>query len=134
MGRYRSRQKKVTHHGSPAPATSDLLTPVAMALLVGRRDISEIARFATTLTHPQRRRLGLPRKKGTRAIVEKGGDYLLQIKANQPRLLQQAQALDALKDTPFLPKPKPDTDALISVTSRPSPSNRSAPTSPLPAP
>lgn len=31
MGRYRSRQKKVTHHGSPAPAASDLLTPVAMA-------------------------------------------------------------------------------------------------------
>ncbi len=31
MGRYRSRQKKVTHHGSPAPAESDLLTPVAMA-------------------------------------------------------------------------------------------------------
>ena len=31
MGRYRLRQKKVTHHGSPAPATSDLLPPVAMA-------------------------------------------------------------------------------------------------------
>jgi hypothetical protein len=31
MGRYRSRQKKVTHHGSPSPAASDLLAPVAMA-------------------------------------------------------------------------------------------------------
>jgi hypothetical protein len=212
--------------------------------MAGRRDISEIARFATTLTHPQRRRLGLPLKKGTRAfyqvpaydvfyqlltrmnpeafatrlndwflsragtlpqalaldgkmirnhiglltlaqhedgaphtvavydqkegterceqsaaaalleklpaldgkiltadplhcqrktartIVEKGGDYLLQIKGNQPKLLQQAQAWDALKDTPFLPKSNPATDALISVTSMPFPSNRSEPTSP----
>jgi hypothetical protein len=31
MCRYRSRQKKVTHHGSPAPAPGDVLTPVAMA-------------------------------------------------------------------------------------------------------
>ncbi len=31
MSRYRSRQKKVTHHGSPAPAVSDLLAPVAIA-------------------------------------------------------------------------------------------------------
>jgi hypothetical protein len=34
--------------------------------------------------------------------VEKGGDYLLQIKANQKNLFQHAQKLDALKDTPFL--------------------------------
>ena len=34
-------------------------------------------------------------------IVEKGGEYLLQIKGNQPALLKQAEACDALKDTPF---------------------------------
>lgn len=194
-----------------------VLTLVAMALLAGRRDIAELARFATTLRPPQRRLLGLPRRQGTRAfyevprygvfyavltrldseafaallhnwlqahagtlpqalaldgkmirdhiglltlaqhedgapqgvavydqkegterceqtaarslleklsalddkvvtadalhcqkpaaraIVEKGGEYLFQIKANQPGLLAQAQALDALPDTPFLP-------------------------------
>jgi hypothetical protein len=225
-----------------------VLTLVAMALLAGRRDIAEIARFATTLTHPQRRRLGLPLKKNTRAffqvpaygvfyqlltrldpeafatrlndwllrragtlpqalaldgkmirdhiglltlaqhedgapqavavydqkegterceqsaaaalleklpaldgkiitadplhcqrktarvIVAKGGDYLLQIKANQPSLLKQAQGMDALKDTPFLPKPTPDTDGSKSASGRPSPSNRSPQTSPTPAP
>lgn len=192
-----------------------VLTLVAMALLAGRREIAEIARFATKLTQPQRRRLGLPLKKGTRAfyqvpgysvfyqvltrmdpepfaqllsqwllsragtlpqalaldgkmirnhiglltlaqhedgapqavavydqkegterceltaatallerlpaldgklitadplhcqkknarlIVEKGGDYLFQVKANQPHLFEQAQALDRLQDTPF---------------------------------
>lgn len=202
-----------------------VLTLIAMALLAGRREIAEIARFATTLTQPQRGRLGLPRRKGTQAfyevpgygvfyqvltrmdpeafatllngwlqgrsgtlpqalaldgkmirdhiglltlaqhedgapqavavydqkegtarceqtaaaallerlpaldgkiitadplhcqrqhartIVEKGGDYLLQIKGNQPNLLQQAQGLEALKDTPFLPTPIPDMDA-----------------------
>jgi hypothetical protein len=211
-----------------------VLTLVAMALLAGRRDIAEIARFATTLTPAQRRRLGLPRKKGTRAfyevpgysvfyqvltrmdpegfagrlnewltaqagslpqalamdgkmirdhiglltlaqhedgapqaiaiydqkegtercelsaatalleslpaldgklltadplhcqrkharlIVEKGGDYLLQIKANQSHLLQRAQGLDALKDTPFLPTPSPATDGSMRAASTPS--------------
>jgi hypothetical protein len=194
-----------------------VLTLIALALLAGRREIAEIARFATTLTQPQRRRLGLPRKKGTRGfypvpgygvfyqvltrmdaeafatlltdwlqrqagrlpaalaldgkmirdhiglltlaqhedgapqavavydqkentprcelttaaalleklpalddqlitadplhcqrthartIVAKGGEYLFQIKGNQPKLLQQAQKLDALAGTPFLP-------------------------------
>jgi len=37
-----------------------------------------------------------------RAIVEKGGEYLLQIKANQPGLLKLAQGLDSLPGTPFL--------------------------------
>ena len=41
--------------------------------------------------------------------VEKGGDYLFGVKGNQPNLLKQAQGLDALKDTPFLPKPSPAT-------------------------
>lgn len=199
-----------------------VLTMIAMALLAGRREIAEIARFATTLTQGQRRQLGLPRKKGTRAfysvpgygvfyevltrmdpepfaallsgwlqaeagtlpqalaldgkmirnhiglltlaqhddgapqaiaiydqkegterceltaaaqllarlpaldnkiitadalhchkehartIVEKGGDYLLQIKANQPTLLKQAEGLDAIESTPFLSTPKAD--------------------------
>ncbi len=193
-----------------------VLTLIALALLAGRREIAEIARFATTLTQPQRRRLNLPLKKGTqrfyqvpgydvfyqvltrmdpeafaalltgwlqdhhgrlpaalaldgkmirdhiglltlaqhedgaphalavydqkentprceptaaaallealpaldgklitadplhcqrahaRGIVEKGGDYLFQIKGNQPKLQVQAQKLDALKGTPFL--------------------------------
>jgi hypothetical protein len=215
--------------------TFSVLTIIAMALLAGRREIAEIARFATSLSQPQRRRLGLPRKKGTKAfwqvpgykvfyqvltrmdpeafarilsqwlqaqagslpgalaldgkmirdhiglltlaqhedgaplavavydqkegtercelsaasallnelpaldgklitadalhcqrehattIVGKGGDYLLQIKANQPKLFKRAQALDRLENTPFLSKPKPDTDALNSEPSTPGP-------------
>ena len=218
--------------------TGPVLTLVAMALLAGRREIAEIARFATTLTQSQRRRLGLPRKRGTRAfykvpgydvfyqvltrmdpeafatrlndrlqqrastlpqalaldgkmirdhiglltlaqhedgapqalavydqkegterceqtaaadlleklpaldgkiitadplhcqrkttrtIVEKRGDYLLQIKGNQPSLFQHAQGLDALPNTPFLPRRMPPTDGLKSANSIPSPSNR----------
>lgn len=50
-----------------------VLTLIAMALLAGRREIAEIARFATTLTQPQRRRLGLPLKRGTRAFHEVPG-------------------------------------------------------------
>ena len=44
-----------------------------------------------------------------RTIVEKGGDYLVQIKGNQPRLLQQAQSPDALQAPPFLPTAKAAT-------------------------
>jgi predicted transposase YbfD/YdcC len=197
-----------------------VLTIIAMALLAGRREIAEIARFATTLRQPQRRRLGLPRKKGAQAfysvpgygvfyevltrmdpeafaallngwlqtragalpqalamdgkmirhhiglltlaqhddgapqamaiydqkegterceqtaaaqlleklpaldgkiitadalhcqkepartLVEKGGDYLLQIKGNQPKLLQQAEGLNAIGSAPFFTTPK----------------------------
>lgn len=218
--------------------TGPVLTIVAMALLAGRRDIAEIARFATTLTQPQRRQLGLPRKAGTRAfykvpgygvfyalltrmdpepfaallsqwllaragtlpqalamdgkmirdhlglltlaqhedgapqalavydqkegtprceqtaatallerqpaldgkiitadarhcqratariLVEKGGDYLLQIKGNQPKLLQQARALEALAGTPFLSRPGAGTAASKNEPSMPLPSNR----------
>ena len=43
-----------------------MLTLIALALLAGRREIAEIARFATTLTQGQRRRLSLPLKTGTR--------------------------------------------------------------------
>ena len=225
-----------------------VLTLIAMALLAGRREIAEIARFATSLKHPQRRRLGLPLKKNTRAfyqvptydvfyqvltrmdpeafaarlndwlrsradtlpqalaldgkmirdhiglltlaqhedgapqalavydqkegterceqsaaadlleklpaldgklitadplhcqrktaraIVEKGGDYLLQIKGNQPNLLKQAKGLDALQDTPFLPTPKRVAAGSKSATCTPSPSNPSGPTFRLPAP
>jgi len=225
-----------------------VLTILAMALLAGRREIAEIARFATTLSQPQRRRLALPLKKGTRAfhevpgygvfyqvltrmdpeafaallndwlqsragtlpqalaldgkmirdhiglltlaqhedgapqavavydqkegtarceqtaaatlleklpaldgkiitgdplhcqrghartIVEKGGQYLAQIKGNQPSLLKQAQALDALKDTPFLPRPNPATGASRPGACTPSTSNRSPRTSLSPEP
>jgi hypothetical protein len=53
--------------------TPAVLVMIALALLAGRREIAEIARFATTLTQPQRRRLGLPRKKGTRAFYRVPG-------------------------------------------------------------
>ena len=49
MGRYRSRQKIVTHHGSPAPAPSDLLTPVAMAAV--RDDVPAAARLRPPEPH-----------------------------------------------------------------------------------
>lgn len=204
--------------------TAPVLVIIALALLAGRREIAEIARFARTLTQRQRRQLRLPLKKGTRAfyqvpgydvfyqvltrmdpekfasllsqwlssragslpmalamdgkmirdhiglltlaqqedgapiavavydqkegtdrceqtaaqallesleslegkmitsdplhcqrkaaqtIVEKGGEYLSQIKANQKRLFKLAQKFDALEDTPFLSRPKPATD------------------------
>lgn len=225
-----------------------VLSVIAMAMLAGRRDISEIARFATTLTQPQRRLLGLPRKparrafyqvptysvfyqvltrmdseafagllcgwlqqragqlpaalaldgkmirdhigiltlaqhedgapqavalfdqkEGTercelvrgaelieslpaldnklvtadalhcqkttaRAIVEKGGDYLLQIKANQPGLLAQAQAFDALRDPLFPPSTTSVTAASKPVPCAPAPSSPTRPRSPSPAP
>ena len=43
-------------------------------------------------------------KATARAIVEKGGDFLLQIKKNQPGLLAQAQAFDALPGPLFFPR------------------------------
>jgi hypothetical protein len=42
-------------------------------------------------------------------IVAKGGEYLLQIKANHPGLLAQAKALDAIEGPPFSTKPAQDT-------------------------
>jgi hypothetical protein len=203
--------------------TGPVLLIIALALLAGLREIAEIARFATRLTQGQRRRIGLPRKKGTQAfyqipgydvfyqvltrmdpedfaqrlsqwlgeragslpaalamdgkmirnhigilslvqhddgapqamavydqkegtdrceqtaaqallesldaldgkmitadplhcqtraartIVEKGGDFLLQVKANQKNLFKHAQKLDELKDTPFLSSTIPAT-------------------------
>jgi hypothetical protein len=47
-------------------------------------------------------------KATARLIAEKGGEYLLQIKANQPALLQQAEAAAAVS-APLLPKPRVDT-------------------------
>jgi hypothetical protein len=224
-----------------------VLTLIAMALLAGRRDISEIARFARSLKQPQRRALGLPRRKGRRAfyevpgygvfyqvltrmdaetfaailsrwlleragtlpaalaldgkmirdhigllslarhedgapqaiaiydqkentprceqsaaaalieslptldgkmitadplhcqrklarpIVEKGGDYLFQIKGNQPGLLARARTLDALKATPFFKRSRPDADGSKCATSTPLPLIRSPRISPSPA-
>lgn len=217
--------------------TAAVLTIIALALLAGRREIAEIVRFAKSLRQPQRRRLGLPLKKGTRAfysvpgydvfyqvltrmdpegfatlltqwlrshadtlpralaldgkmirdhigllslvqqedgapqamavydqkegterceltaaqalleslealdgqmitadplhcqrkvartIVEKGGDYLLQVKGNQIRLFKKAQKLEALQDTPFLSRPRPDTVESKAANFMPSPSN-----------
>jgi hypothetical protein len=217
--------------------TAAVLTIIALALLAGRREIAEIVRFAKSLRQPQRRRLGLPLKRGTRAfykvpgydvfyqvltrmdpeafatlltqwlrsgagtlpaalaldgkmirdhigllslvehedgspqavavydqkegtqrceltaaqtlleslkaldgqmitadplhcqrkvartIVEKGGDYLLQVKANQKHLFKKAQKLDALQDTPFLNRPIPDTAESKPADFTPSPSS-----------
>ena len=214
-----------------------VLTIIAMGLLAGRREVAEIARFATTFTQPQRRHLGLPRKKGTRAfysvpgygvfyeiltrldpepfaallsnwlqaqagtlpqalamdgkmirnhiglltlaqhedgapqtiaiydqkegterceqtaagqllqkspaldnkiitadalhcqkehartIVEKGGDFLLQIKGNQPTLLKQAEGLNAIQSTPFFITPKAGMAECKPGACTPSPSN-----------
>jgi len=50
-----------------------VLSIVAMALLAGARQISEIARFATRLQPQQRAALRLPRKKGTRRFYEVPG-------------------------------------------------------------
>jgi hypothetical protein len=47
-------------------------------------------------------------KATARVIVDKGGEYLLQIKANQPALLQQAEAAGAVS-TPLLPRATADT-------------------------
>ena len=69
-----------------------------------------------------------------RTIVEKGGDYLVQIKGNQPNLLKRAQQLDALKNTPFLPTPNRAEDASKCANSTPLPSNPPPSTSPSPEP
>ncbi len=53
--------------------TGPVMSLIAMALLAGRRDISEIARFANTLSPRQRRDLGLPRKKGTLGFYQVPG-------------------------------------------------------------
>lgn len=53
--------------------THGVLSIVAMALLCGARQISEIARFATRLRPEQRRELGLPIKKGTLRFYEVPG-------------------------------------------------------------
>lgn len=45
-----------------------LLSLIAMALLSGRREIAEIARFAQSHTQEQRKKVGLPLKKGTQAF------------------------------------------------------------------
>lgn len=66
--------------GAPDPRASNtqyrtpaVLTIIALALLAGRREIAEMVRFATTLSQPQRQRLGLPRKKGTAAFYKVPG-------------------------------------------------------------
>lgn len=228
--------------------TGPVLTIVAMAVLAGRREIAEIARFACTLSQAQRRHLGLPRKKKTKAfyqvpgysvfyqvltrmdpeafatrltrwlqdvagllpaalaldgkmirdhiglltlaqhedgapqavevydqkegtercelsaaqalleklpaldgklitadplhcqrktarlIVEKGGDYLVQIKGNQPKLLAKAKGLNSLASTPFLPIPNQDAGASKSGAFTPLPSSRWPQIFPLPGP
>lgn len=50
-----------------------VLTIGAMALLCGRRDFSQFARFARSLSQPQRQLLGLPRKMGCKAFWQVPG-------------------------------------------------------------
>jgi len=45
-------------------------------------------------------------RKLARTIIEKGGDYVLQIKGNQPHLEKLAQQKAATPGTPFLRKAK----------------------------
>jgi len=47
-----------------------ILSIVAMAILVGQREIAEIARFATKASQSQRKLLGFPKRKGTKAFYE----------------------------------------------------------------
>ena len=73
-----SLYKLFTHAPDPRDSntqfrTGPVLTIVAMALLAGRREVAEIARFANTLTQAQRRRLALPIKKGTRRFYKVPG-------------------------------------------------------------
>jgi hypothetical protein len=42
-------------------------------------------------------------RKLARAIVEKGGEYVLQVKGNQPLLEERAQTMNTTPNTPFLP-------------------------------
>ena len=53
-----------------------VLCLVSMALLCGARTISEIARFAPRLSPAQRRDLGLPRRKGSKAFYEVPGYHI----------------------------------------------------------
>lgn len=48
-------------------------------------------------------------KANARVIAEKGGDFLFQIKGNQPGLLAQAQACAAQPGSPFFPRPRSAT-------------------------
>ena len=73
-------------------------------------------------------------KTTARTIAEKGGDDLLQIKGNQPKLLAQAEACKAQAHPPFFSSPIPAPAASSPVASTPSRSNRSPPTSPMRAP
>lgn len=50
-----------------------MLTLIAIALLAGRREIAEIARFANSSTPVQRRRLALPIKMGTKRFYKVPG-------------------------------------------------------------
>ena len=58
-----------------------------------------------------------------RTIVERGGEYCLQIKANLPSLLAHARQLDALPDTPLLPKPPKTTATSNNAAFTPSPTS-----------
>jgi len=87
------RQGPDPRGGNTRYRTGPVLTLTAMALLEQVPALDGAIITADPL-HCQR--------KTASVIVEKGGDYLLQIKANQPCLFKHAQGLDAIKSTPFL--------------------------------
>jgi hypothetical protein len=60
------RQVPDPRAGHPHYGLGAVLSIVAMALLNGHRDIAEIVRFGQSLKPPQRAKLGLPMKRGTR--------------------------------------------------------------------
>jgi len=72
-------------------------------------------------------------RESARVIVEKGGDYLLQIKANQPNLFKQARAAEAAQSSPFLPSPTALAVASKNAPCAASLSSPPPPTSPSPA-
>jgi hypothetical protein len=67
-------------------------------------------------------------KETARAILDKDGDYLFQIKGNQPSLLELARIKPA--ESPFLPKPPADTAASKPAKSASAPPRRCPPGSP----
>lgn len=93
-------------------------SPVAMGVMDQKEDTprcelkvaQELLKAAPTLEGKTVTADALHCQKDTaRAIIDNDGDYLLQIKGNQPNLLKAAHANTG--DSPLLPRPPKDTDA-----------------------
>ena len=83
--------------------------PVAMTVARGKKEAGEVSAGRALLVDPQVERVNalvtadpLHNKEATaRVILDKGGDYLIGTKENTSQRL--AGAMQALKNTPFLP-------------------------------